>query len=66
SKNLMNELINQISKENIQHLFKALKKLNEPNIQDWISFYKTPWIIVSLTQAYTKIPINLWNSTPFD
>ncbi|CAG8749119.1 11021_t:CDS:2, partial [Gigaspora rosea] len=43
-----------------------LEKLNEPKIQDWISFYKTPWILASLTQAYTKMPTNLWNSTPFD
>jgi hypothetical protein len=33
---------------------------------DWISFYKTPWILASLTEAYTKMPIDLWNSTPFD
>ncbi|CAG8821175.1 34340_t:CDS:2, partial [Gigaspora margarita] len=66
AKSLMNELINQTSKENTQQLFKALEKLNEPKIQDWISFYKTSWILALLIQAYTKIPTDLWNSTPFD
>ncbi|CAG8632515.1 3526_t:CDS:2, partial [Dentiscutata heterogama] len=66
AKSLMNELINQTNKEDIQQLFKALEKLNELKIQDWISFYKTPWILVLLTQAYTKMLTNLWNSTPFD
>ncbi|CAG8697531.1 10280_t:CDS:2, partial [Dentiscutata heterogama] len=51
AKSLMNELINQTNKEDIQQLFKALEKLNEPKIQNRISFYKTPWTL---------------NSTPFD
>ncbi|CAG8499933.1 12595_t:CDS:2 [Dentiscutata heterogama] len=60
------------------HIQLTLKKLIEQEIErstdisiknicsDWISFYKTPWILASLTEAYTKMPINLWNSTLFD
>ncbi|CAG8854278.1 19205_t:CDS:2, partial [Gigaspora margarita] len=54
-------------KEHLEHIIKSsLEKFNEPKIQDWISFYKTPWILASLIQAYTKIPTDLWNSMPFD
>ncbi|PKY57129.1 hypothetical protein RhiirA4_477977 [Rhizophagus irregularis] len=47
------------SAEEVYNLLNEIEKTEEPKIQDWVEYYKCPYVLSSLNKHISKM--NIWN-----
>ncbi|CAG8806091.1 14720_t:CDS:2, partial [Racocetra persica] len=60
AKSLMYSIPNCDDKESVFNIFDQLLNLNEDNVQEWVDYYRTSYIIASLNYHCSKINYNTW------
>ncbi|CAG8672956.1 2508_t:CDS:2, partial [Dentiscutata heterogama] len=63
-KQLIYEYPNVDTIERVEEIIQTLKESNEPNINNWITFYSIPWICGSLNYLYSFISNDIWYKAP--
>ncbi|CAB5392671.1 unnamed protein product [Rhizophagus irregularis] len=49
------------SAEEVYNLLNEIEKTEEPEIQDWVEYYKCPYVLSSLNKHISKMNIKIWN-----
>ncbi|CAG8690372.1 43933_t:CDS:10 [Gigaspora margarita] len=63
NQNLMKELLDALP-ERIREIFKLLRYSNEGNIDDWVEYYASHWVLGLLNPNKSQINNEIWNLSP--
>jgi len=50
------------SQNAVEKIFLKLRDLGQKSVDDLVQFYEKPWVLSSLSPAYTKVPLEIFNT----
>ncbi|PKC14284.1 hypothetical protein RhiirA5_409551, partial [Rhizophagus irregularis] len=66
TKNLIRQIPNATSKEQVYDLLKQIEDTNDEGIKEWLSYYQQPYVLASLNKYVSNVDHEIWNKSGSD